>query len=186
MKLVSGITGIDYALLRQWKLQPWWKDFENEIRATQNIEMDNKLTKIVDKSLDAVMDRLENGDFFYDQKTGKVKRKPISMRDAVSASKELLTKRELIRDGITEKKETSQVSVTEQLKTLAQEFAKWANKPNKSEAIDIEFKEVTNDAIYEERVVQESDSSRTTGIHEGKEQEVLFKESRGLGEDSSN
>lgn len=164
MALVSSITGIDHQLLRSWKCQPWWKEMENEVRLTENIEMDTKLTKIVDKSLEAVLDRVENGEFIYDQKTGQIKRKPASLRDIGKVSIDLLTKRELLRGNATERKETTQVSVAEQLKQLATEFAKWQQPNAKKDTIDVEMVEVieqeTEDALYEER---------ETGLQEGTE-----------------
>ena len=155
MALVSSMTGIPHQLLRSWKGQPWWKEMENEVRLTENIEMDSKLSKIVDKSLDAVIDRVENGEFFYDQKTGQVRRKPASLKDVAKVSVDLLTKRELLRGNATERKETTQVSVTEQLKQLALEFARWQQPQS---TIDVEMVEIVpsgteqdkDDAVYEE------------------------------------
>ena len=126
MALVSASTGIDHALLRAWKGQPWWKEVETQVRATENLHMDTKLSKIVDKSLDAVLDRVENGEYFYDQKLGQVKRKPANLRDVARVSVDILSKRELLRGNATERKETTQVSVADQLKELALEFAKWS------------------------------------------------------------
>jgi hypothetical protein len=160
MKMVAAVTGVQHSLIRQWKGQPWWKELEAEIRQTQNIEMDTKLSKIVDKSLDAVLDRVENGEFFYDQKEGKVKRKPANLRDVSRVSVDMISKRELLRGNATERKETSQVSVAEQLKMLAEEFAKWQTKPK--EVIDVEMVEVVT---YEDKGNQEGkvvDDSITT------------------------
>lgn len=140
MKLVAATTGVSHDLIRQWKGQPWWRELEAEIRQSQNIEMDTKLSKIVDKSLDAVLDRIENGDFFYDQKTGEIKRRQAPLRDIHRVSVDMISKRELIRGNATERKENTQVSVAEQLKLLAQEFAKWQGKPQ--DIIDVEMVEV--------------------------------------------
>jgi hypothetical protein len=142
MKMVSAVTGVSHPLIRQWKAQPWWKELENEIRQTQNIEMDTKLSRIVDKSLDAVLDRVENGEFFYDQKTGKVKRKPAALRDVARVSVDMISKRELLRGNATERKETSQVSVAEQLQLLAAEFAKWSGGKQKALPIEVTVREI--------------------------------------------
>ena len=154
MALVSSMTGIPHQLLRSWKAQPWWKEMEQEVRLTENIEMDTKLTKIVDKSLEAVLDRVENGDFIYDNKTGQIKRKPANLRDIGRVSIDILSKRELLRGNATERKETTQVSVAEQLKQLAMEFSKWNSGQPKQETIDVEMVEVieqdTEDAFHEE------------------------------------
>lgn len=144
MALVSAVTGVDHSLLRAWKTQPWWKDVENQVRATENIQMDKKLSTIVDRSLDAVLDRVENGDFIYDVKTGSIKRKPVNMKDAAKVSTDLITKRELLRGNATDRKETTQISVSDQLKTLAVEFAKWAQK-SPPEIIDIKAKEINHE-----------------------------------------
>lgn len=138
MKIVAATTGVSYDLIRQWKTQPWWAELEMEIRQTQNIEMDTKLSRIVEKSLDAVLDRVENGEVFYDQKIGELRRKPAALRDVARVSVDILSKRELLRGNATERKETTQVSVQEQLKLLATEFAKWQTK----ETIDIPMVEV--------------------------------------------
>ncbi len=161
MALVSAVTKVPHQLIRAWKGQPWWKDVEAQVRATENLQMDNKLSKIVDKSLDAVLDRVENGEYFYDQKLGQVKRKPANLRDVARVSVDILTKRELLRGNATERKEVTQVSVDEQLKALALEFAKWQNPTQQKPTIDVEMVEIvpsgTNledkekeDAFYEE------------------------------------
>lgn len=138
LRLVSATTGVDYGLIRQWKMQPWWKEYEIEIRNTDNIKLDNNLTKIVERSLEAVADRLEHGDHIYDQKTGEIKRKPVNMKDAAKVSVDLLTKRELLRGNATARTEATNVPVQDQLKLLAQEFARMTGK----EVIDVEAKEV--------------------------------------------
>jgi transposase-like protein len=140
MKMVAAVTGVKHDLIRQWKGQPWWKELEAEIRQTQNIEMDTKLSKIVDKSLDAVLDRVENGDFFYDQKAGQIKRKPVNLRDLSRVSVDTLSKRELLRKGSEDRNEGTQISVAEQLKMLATEFSKW----QKQQAIDTPMVEVVD------------------------------------------
>lgn len=179
LKQVSAITGVGYDLVRQWKTQAWWKELESEIRQTQNIEMDTKLSKIVDKSLDAVLDRVENGDFIYDQKTGQIRRKPAALRDIHRVATDTITKRELLRGNATERKETTQVSVSEQLALLAQEFAKWQNKPK--ETIDVEMVEViTNEENQgDEESQMVSDAELPDEVLSGDEQ-------GGLGQPDSN
>lgn len=159
MALVSATTGIPHQLLRAWKQQPWWSEVTAQVRATENLQTDTKLTKIVDRSLDAVLDRVENGDFVYNQKTGQIVRKPVNMKDAAKVSVDLLTKRELLRGNATERKETT-VPVADQLKALALEFAKWNSAPPKQETIDVESVEVIDDEIVQEM----SDSETLNGV----------------------
>jgi hypothetical protein len=145
MKQVAAISGVPYDLVRKWKGQPWWADLEREIRATQNIELDGKLSKIVDKSLEAVLDRVEHGDFIYDQKTGEVRRKPAALRDLHRVAVDTISKRELIRTE--EKTDQAKISVEDHLKMIAQELVKLSKGPEKP-VIDLVEVE---DALYEER-----------------------------------
>jgi transposase-like protein len=157
MALVSSITKIPHQLLRAWKQQPWWDEIAAQVRATENIQMDNKLSKIVDKSLDAVLDRVENGEYVYNVKTGTIIRKPVNMKDVAKVSTDMLTKRELLRGNATERTEQSSISVADQLKALALEFAKWApqGQIKQQETIDVVATDVspieeTENAVYDE------------------------------------
>ena len=123
--LTEAITGVPRGTIRQWRLQQWWKDLETDIRNEEDAELDVKLSKIIDKSLDAVMDRVENGDYVFDSKTGKINRRPVHMRDALRAVTEIFDKRNLIRGKPTSRVEKT--NITDNLAKLAEEFAKFAN-----------------------------------------------------------
>jgi len=169
MALVSSVTKIPHQLLRAWKQQPWWAEIEQQVRATENLQMDSKLSKIVDKSLDAVLDRLENGEFVYNQKTGEIVRKQVNMKDAAKVSVDLITKRELLRGNATSRTEATQIPIEDQLKALALEFAKWQKpKEGAMDVIDV----VSN-------VVEENDFA----FHEEREEGLRSGEE--LGEDNS-
>lgn len=153
MKLVEATTGVNYGLLRQWKMQPWWSEMEREIRNTDNLQLDTKLTKIVEKSLEAVADRLEHGEPVWDSKTGTVTRKPVNMKDSAKVAVDLLTKRELLRGNATSRTEAAVIPMADQLKALAAEFARMTSGKS-GEIIDVETVEILNgdvdDAFHEE------------------------------------
>ena len=77
LAMVSAQMGLAYDTLKLWKRSEWWTDKEEEIRRASRSELSGNLRKIVDKAILAVEDRLEHGDYFYDQKTGEIKRKPV-------------------------------------------------------------------------------------------------------------
>ncbi len=155
MALVSSVTKIPHQLLRAWKQQPWWAEIEQQVRATENLQMDSKLSKIVDKSLDAVLDRLENGEFVYNQKTGEIIRKQVNMKDAAKVSVDLITKRELLRGNATSRSEATVIPIEDQLKALALEFSKWSS-PKEIQTIDVlsTVIEENENSIYEERTAR--------------------------------
>ena len=72
------------------------------------------------------MDRLDNGDYLYDPKTGTFIRKPVSMKDTWKVSTEMIDKRLLLRKQ--PKEQASQEAVGDILKNLAKEFADMARK----------------------------------------------------------
>lgn len=171
MRIVAAATGVGYDLCREWKTQPWWKELETEIRQTQNIEMDTKLSQIVERSIDATMDRIENGDFIYDQKSGEMRRKPVALRDVAKVANDMLTKRELLRGNATERRETTQASVQSQIELLKAEFAKMQN----IRTIDVPMVEVveeSEDAVHEEREEGLQEGSSSLYLKTGSEEET--------------
>lgn len=122
----SKILGIPLKTVEGWKSQDWWKDLVAKIRAEEDQQLDAKTSKIIDKALEQLVDRLENGEHVYDQKTGKIKRMPAKLRDVNTTFNNLLDKRQLLRNKPT--KIVEQQSTALQLQNLADSFAKFVNK----------------------------------------------------------
>ena len=140
--MTEGVTGVPRGTIRQWKLQPWWKELVDEIRNEEDCELDVKLSKVINKSLDALTDRVENGDFLFNSKTGKFVRKPIHMKDALQAVTQVYDKRNLLRGKPTSRVEKH--STTDNLANLAAEFAKFAaSKTIEGEVIESTEQEST-------------------------------------------
>lgn len=114
---------------------------EDEVVASKRVGQATKLSKIVDKALDSIDDRLDNGDFILNNKTGKVVRKPVGLRDAVNAASALMQRAEVI-ENMNKQERTIEAtqSIEDQLKLLANEFARFNNK-GKFGAEDISFTE---------------------------------------------
>lgn len=153
MRIVSASTGVPYSLIRAWKALPWWKEYEYEIRNTKRSETNNKLSKIIDKSLTIVEDRLENGEIILNNKTGELIRKPVSLKDTLKVTTDLFNQQAAFdKQKIEESTTQQQDTIQDTLKQLAQEFAKFngSKRPQIIEVEDIKFKE-TSDAVHEER-----------------------------------
>lgn len=127
--LVAAATGVPEGTIRYWKTEPWWKELVDQIQHEDDVELDAKLKKRIDKALDLVNDRLENGDFLYDPKTGEFVRKPVGVRDGWKVASEMIDKQNLLRKK--PKDSVSQEGVAEILKNLAAEFAGMARKKMK-------------------------------------------------------
>lgn len=146
LRQVAAVTGVSYGMIKQWRSMPWWKELEAEIIASRRITQANKLSKIVDKSLDVIDDRLANGDFIYNNKTGEAVRKPVGLRDATGAANALM-QRQAILEKLTRDESVAEtaVSIHDQLKSLAEQFALMNNR-SKAGAEDVTFKE-THDPL---------------------------------------
>ena len=125
LALSAATLGIPEITARVWKTQPWWKELIAEIRASENLELDSKLKKVVDKSVDQLLDRVENGDFQYDQKTGQLVRKPISARDAAKVSTDMIDRRELLQGKKQEQFDNTR-KMEDKLLKLADELSRFA------------------------------------------------------------
>lgn len=146
LQYVANMTKVPYETLRHWKGAEWWSELEAEIRQTQNIELEVKLSNIVEKSLAATLDRVENGDFIFDQKSGKILRRPVALRDVHKVATDMIDRRELLKKNANDRGESTKISVNEHLNMLKNQMAQWF-EPKKQNVEIIENEEV-EDAVY--------------------------------------
>lgn len=146
MPQVTAATGIPTQTLHNWKQQQWWRDLEAEMRAADDIALSARLKRIVEKTLDITEDRLEKGDFYYDFKTGELKRKPLNARDVHQIGKDLHNQSRVLDNKPTT---TKDVKAEDMLALLAEQFAKFANNIQQKNEKVIEGEVI--DALHEER-----------------------------------
>ncbi len=138
LRLAAANAGVPEDTVRRWKMQPWWKEAEDEIRRSSKLALSGKLNGVVAKSLEALEDRLDNGDYLYDAKLHKFVRKPIS---ASTANKIV---NDMVEQSIELERIASQDKVTEEgvmdtLNKIREEFKQMLSKRNKpnGEIIDV-------------------------------------------------
>ena len=147
---VSELTRVAEGTVRAWKTTEWWNELMDRIHQEQNEELDVKLTKLVDKAVDQINDRLDNGDYVYDARAGELRRKPVNAKDMAIVTAITLDKRQLLRGEPTARVE--KVSENDKLVRLAAEFKKFAEaKQIESVALRIE----EDNYASQEREVQE-------------------------------
>lgn len=120
----AELTNIAEGTIRSWKTTEWWNEIQARIIKEQDEELDTKLTKLIDKAVGEVNDRLEDGDFVYNPKLDKLIRKPVNAKDLAITSAVLVDKRQLLRGQPTTRVE--KVSQDETLLKLAAEFQKFS------------------------------------------------------------
>lgn len=140
LALTSRVLGIPEITLRQWKTMEWWKNSVEDIKLQENMEMSARLKKMVEASLIAVTDRLENGDWMYDQKTGSMIRKPVNIRDAHKVATDLMDKRTMLDKAAAPAQE--QVQDVDRLEQLAEKFASFVMKKTEQPPVIVEVTDV--------------------------------------------
>ena len=143
MRVVSEQTGVAYATLAEWKRQDWWPDMVDQIRRQKKSKTNEHITKILNTSFEVLQDRLENGDWVLNNKTGQIVRKPVGVKDATTIANQLMQRQIQIEDLI-ERNSQNQDNVQDTLKALATEFIKWQKK-SKRETIDVEDATIVED-----------------------------------------
>lgn len=128
LALTSRILGIPEITLRVWKTSQWWKDTVAEIKSQEKVELSSKMKKLVGASLAVVEDRLINGDFQFDQKTGEVIRKPVNMKDAHKVAMDMQERQDLIDKSLSGEESKGDEGVQSRLLKLAEQFAEMATK----------------------------------------------------------
>lgn len=121
---VSEMTGVPAKVLREWKDEPWWKEIQKKVFVEQNEKLASRISGVLDRSLDHLVDRLDNGDYLWDVRKSKLVRKPVDTKVLANVFNTLVTRRQLIRGEPTSI--TSQLAVDDRLKLLAQQFEKFA------------------------------------------------------------
>ena len=149
----AGIIGVGLPTVKHWRKQPWWQEIVEGFHDDDKVELDTKYQKIIRKALAVVDDRLENGNFQMDQKTGAIVRVPVSMSDTHRVMKDLVDQQQVLRKDKTvavEAKET----VNDKLVKLAQQFAEMAMTKTKvkdvGETYDMELQALGEAGILSE------------------------------------
>jgi len=135
MRMVAHMLKIPEVTLYSWKKTEWWAEIIKEIKGQENLVLSNKLKKIVDKSLELVSDRLENGDFIYDQKAGKLVRKPMAAKDLHKIAVDMIDKQAVLENK--ESVTIAEENVASKLEKLAQQFEQFANKVEAKPAVEV-------------------------------------------------
>ena len=137
---VSASLQIPYQTLNKWKYAQWWKDLMVQLKAEETIELSARMKQIAAKALDVTVDRLENGNHQFDQKTGEIRRIPVNMKDAAKVATDLMAQQQKLEDKPVQQQ--IETTVNDRLAKLAEEFAKFASA-KQVEAVRIKNNELT-------------------------------------------
>lgn len=145
---VSELVKVPEGTIRAWKTTEWWNELQSRIRVEQNEEFDTKITKLLDKAVEQINDRLQDGDYVYNARADKLIRKPVGARDLSHITAQMVDKRQLLRGEPTSR--TAKASENDKLVRLAEEFKRFATA---KEVVSIA--ETIEEELGEEHAVEE-------------------------------
>lgn len=147
LAMSARMHGIPEVTARRWKGEQWWWDAEQEIRAKEKIELSNRMKKMVQLSQDIVHKRLVEGDPVFDQKTGAIVMKPVSLKDAHKVAVDYIDRGNVLDKAMaTEDPAVNTNDAT--LVRLAERFAAIASKSIEKHK-NLEFVEEVIPRMYE-------------------------------------
>ncbi len=119
--LTSNVLKIPEMTLRGWKQTQWWKELDQELDLQENVQLSANLKRILDKTLAVTEDRIVNGDFIYDNKTGQLIRKPVNLRDVHKVAMDMIDKRDALANRVPV--QTTLEGIDDRLKKLAEKLS---------------------------------------------------------------
>jgi hypothetical protein len=120
----SRVTGIGLMTLKMWKRSPWFKDMLNEVRKEDIEQCGAKMQRIIHKAIAVVEERVEKGNYVFDQKTGLMQRIPVNVKDALKVTTEMMDRHEKIFSN--PKTKDLEEAIDARLSRLAEEFSRFA------------------------------------------------------------
>jgi len=124
LKVVGATLNIPYPTLQDWRYSNWWSELVTDIRTEGSFQLSNKLKQAAERALEVSVERLENGDWLMNQKTGEMVRKPVAMRDAVIMANGFLDRQKQLEQRPVDEANTRKIQ--DRLVSLAEAFARFA------------------------------------------------------------
>jgi hypothetical protein len=139
LREVAKITGVPYETIVDWRKSDDWDSVIIAAKRQRNEQLQRGLYTLTDLAMEKTKDRLENGEWILNNKTGEMVRKPPSLRDTSRVLEASINQVVKLDHGVSA---IQNQSTNEILKDLAAQFAKFASKKKPIDVVDVEFKEV--------------------------------------------
>lgn len=125
----ARLLNIPLDTVREWKYRTtWWKELENMLKDEQNDALAATATDIVEASMKALQDRLKNGDYVYNVRTGEVSRVQVKARDLANIANTMVEKKLVLHKQPSRIVAKEQDVLEDKLNKLASAFKKFGKK----------------------------------------------------------
>lgn len=133
----SKICNIPEGTIRWWKSQAmWWEDVMRECRKKKQDELDAAFTNVIHIAVEALEDRVRNGNTVLTKDGGRVQ-VPMQGKEIAVSLAVIFDKRQLLRGDPTQKVE--RVTEKDRLDNLQRKFEEIARKVNAKEINDVSY-----------------------------------------------
>lgn len=122
VRRVAAATGIPVRTIYDWTKTDWWETLVAQVRTEMEGELDATLSRIIQLSFASILDRLENGDCAVTS-DGRMVRKPVSARDAMTILGMAIDKRKVLRDALAAQQRMPVRDLAERLRDLGRNRA---------------------------------------------------------------
>lgn len=135
---------VDINTARHWKKQAWFDQICDLVRTDTQRELDSKFTGLIEESIEALEDRLRNGDFVLTKAGGQV-RIPVRAAQVAQILSVLYEKRSLIRGEPTSRVE--KITTEQRLRKLAKRFEELPKVAREGVSPEEEFQDEVQDGV---------------------------------------
>jgi len=134
----AAVLDIPIATIKRWRYSDWWKKIEEDLRQEESLGLNARLKKVISKALDVTEDRLSNGNYQFNQKTGELVRVPVNIKDASRVANDMMNRSDIIEEKPIQQQ--IEKTVDDRLAKLAEDFKRFATaKEVKSEHLTIDM-----------------------------------------------
>lgn len=143
---VEEVTGVPANTINYWKTLPWWFEEMDKLRKAEDETMISGYGKIMQKTIEQLENRLEEGDTVV-LRTGEKVKKPVSAKELAYISTNATNSRQKIR-GEAIDNAVKTITMQERLQQLSKQFTSFVkNKPSiiDGEVLEKTIEEETND-----------------------------------------
>lgn len=127
MKKVERVTGIPYVTLNSWKEKEWWPHALQFCHKRKDKELELRFSRVIHDTVSEIHDRVTNGDWKHDSRSGQKTRVPMSGKDLAVVMNVIHDKRQLLRGEATSLT-VQKDSQSDKLKALEQKFNEFSNQ----------------------------------------------------------
>lgn len=158
-KQAAAIAKIPEREIKKWRVEPWFQNVLAEVRDENKHLIDAKLSSILEKSLEKLEERIEDGDVSFNYRTGEQVVIPVKAKELAGISTAIHKQRALDRGEPTSITASAGMSTEAKLEKLAEAFSSLADKKKQQRVFE-------NQKIEDAEIIKEIPKNEISSTQE--------------------